>query len=89
MSRQDAGRLYRQIAHDQRLGLCRTGFAALADGTYAVLVDNTVTHKVRQVAFYSMDEWQTRSTTLTDCFTLFSSADKALSRRLVKAKGES
>lgn len=89
MNRQDAGRLHHQIAHDQRLGLCRTSFAALADGTYAVLLDNTVSHKVRQVAFYSIGEWQTRSTTLTDCFTLFSPADKAHSRRLLKAKGES
>ena len=68
---EDATRLRGMIAHDRRLGLCRTGITPLADGTYAVLIDNTVTHIVHQVAFYSFQEWQERSATMTSCTSLF------------------
>ncbi len=74
MTGENASRLRGCIAHDRRVALCRTELLRLADGTYAVLLDNTVSQTVRQVAFYSPEEWQTRSATLTDCFTLFPSA---------------
>lgn len=66
-----ACRLHAQIAHDRRLGLCRTGLVRLSDGTYAVLVDNTVARTVRQAAFYSVEEWQMRAATLVRCMDLF------------------
>ncbi len=71
MTSADASHLRGVVAHDRRLGLCRTGVTPLADGTYAVLVDNTVSHKVRQAVFYSKQEWQNRSATLTSCMCLF------------------
>ncbi len=71
MQREDALRLRAQIAGDQRVGLCRVGIVSLADGTYAVLVDNTLTEIVRQVVFYSIHEWQVRSAHLTYGHELF------------------
>jgi len=72
MNQQDALRLRATLAHDRRLGLCRTALVTLKDGSYAVLVDNTITHIVRQVAFYSRQQWQECSTTLTSVHDLFS-----------------
>ena len=73
MCQQDALRLRATLAHDRRLGLCRTTLVPLKDGSYAVLVDNTITSIVRQVAFYSWQQWQECSTTLVSASDLFSS----------------
>ncbi len=64
MTCEAAQRLHSQIADDRRVRSFRTGLVSLPDGTYAVIVDNTVTQKVNQVAFYSAHEWQERSVRL-------------------------
>jgi len=71
MAPEDARRLLRSISDDLRIRLYAKGLAALTDGTYAVLVDNTVSTKVRQVAFYSSQQWQTCSGTLRRGADLF------------------
>lgn len=59
MAYEEAHMLYAQIAYDRRVGLCRVEPIRLADGTYAVLVDHTLTEeKIRQIAFYSEQEWK-------------------------------
>ena len=73
MTRESALRLRAQIAHDRRVGMCRTGIAPLQDGTYAVLLDNTVSAtRVRQAAVYTANEWQERHQEV--CATLFASS---------------
>ena len=73
MTRESALRLRAQIAHDRRVGMCRTGIAPLQDRTYAVLLDNTVSAtRVRQAAVYTANEWQERHQEV--CATLFASS---------------
>ncbi len=81
MTRERALWLRAQIAHDRRVGMCWTGIVALEDGTYAVLLDNTVSAaRVRQAALYTADEWQARSQEV--CATLFaSSGGRELAKR--------
>jgi len=80
MTRERALRLRAQIAHDRRVGMCQTGIAALSDGTYAVLLDNTVSAaRVRQAALYTVDEWQARSQEV--CAALFASGGRDLAKR--------
>ena len=67
----EAQQLRTHIAHDRRVGLCRTGIIPLQDRTYAVLLDNTVSTTVRQVAVYSSDEWQRQHEAM--CTQLFAS----------------
>ena len=40
MTLEDAQRLVRHLKDDRRVGLCRMGLAALADGSYAVMIDD-------------------------------------------------
>ncbi len=41
MTLEDAQRLIRHLKDDRRVGLCRMGLAALANGSYAVMIDDT------------------------------------------------
>jgi hypothetical protein len=72
MSREEALQVYHQIRRDLRLSVCRKQLVLLADcTTYAVLIDNTITDRIHQVAIYSSQEWQKRSATLRRCFDIF------------------
>ncbi len=76
MSREEALQVYHQIRRDLRLNACRKQLVFLADRmTYAVLIDNTITDRIRQVAIYSSLEWQKRSATLRRCFDIFRDED--------------
>jgi hypothetical protein len=69
--------LYEELRRDMRLALCKLALVPLADGTVALLVDYTVTSVVRQVAFYSPQQWQAKAATLTRCLDLFAPSDGA------------
>jgi len=72
MSREEALQVYHQIRRDLRLNVCRKQLVPLADRmTFAVLIDNTITDRIRQVAIYSSQEWQKRSATLRRSFDIF------------------
>ncbi len=74
---EDARRLLCTISDDLRIRLYEKGLTPLADGSYAVLVDNTVSARVRQVAFYSARQWQAHSSTLQCGADLFRTDEKA------------
>ena len=75
MTRENALRLRSQVAHDRRVGMCRTGIVPLQDGTYAVLLDGTMNPaRVRQAALYAESEWQERCQEV--CETLFASSGR-------------
>ena len=65
MTREEVKALRTTLRLDLRLTMYRLAIVALADQTYVLLVDGTVTEKVRQVAFYSATEWQERERTLS------------------------
>jgi hypothetical protein len=71
MSREEARQLAIRARGDRRTMMCRVDLEKLADGSYAVLLDNTITAVPRQTYFYSVQEWETRTAALTDCFELF------------------
>lgn len=56
---------------DRRTKMCRIDLEQLAGGTYAVLLDNTITAVPRQTYFYSLREWEARTAAIEDCFELF------------------
>lgn len=71
MSRQEALQVVACARGDRRTKMCRVDLEPLSDDRYAVLLDNTITAIPRQVYFYSLREWETRTATITDCFELF------------------
>jgi hypothetical protein len=71
MSREEALQVIRRAQKDCRTTMCRVDLEQLADGSYAVLLDNTITAVPRQTCFYSVQEWETRTAAITDCFELF------------------
>ena len=71
MSRQDALQVVARARGDRRTKMCRVDLERLPGGTYAVLLDNTITAIPRQTYFYSLREWEARTATITDCFELF------------------
>jgi hypothetical protein len=71
MSRQEALQVVARARGDRRTKLCRVDVERLADSTYAVLLDNTITAVPRQTYFYSPHEWEARTATINDCFELF------------------
>jgi hypothetical protein len=71
MSREEARQLAIRAQGDRRIMMCRVDLEKLADGSYAVLLDNTITTIPRQTYFYSVQEWETRSASIQDCFELF------------------
>ena len=71
MSREEARQLAIRARGDRRTMMCRVDLEKLADGSYAVLLDNTITAVPRQTYFYSVQEWEARTAALTDCFELF------------------
>ena len=71
MSREEARQLAICVRGDRRTMMCRVDLEKLANGSYAVLLDNTITAVPRQTYFYSVLEWETRTAALTDCFELF------------------
>jgi hypothetical protein len=80
MTGEEAKRLWSLVAHDRRVALCNKEIIPLSDGTYVLLLDNTVSSTVRQAAFYSEQEWYLRTATLTDCFALFAADCEPLAR---------
>lgn len=71
MSRQEALQVVRLAHGDRRTMMCRVDLERLSDGSYAVLLDNTITAIPRQTYFYSVEEWETRTAAIIDCFELF------------------
>jgi hypothetical protein len=71
MSREEALRVIRLARGDRRTMMCHVDLEKLADGSYAVLLDHTITAIPRQTYFYSVQEWEARTVALTDCFELF------------------
>jgi len=71
MSRQEALQVVARAQGDRRTKLCRVDLERLANGTYAVLLDNTITTVPRQTYVYSLREWEARTATINDCFELF------------------
>jgi hypothetical protein len=71
MSRQEALQVVARATGDRRTKLCRVDLERLADDTYAVLLDNTITTVPRQTYVYSLREWEARTATINDCFELF------------------
>ncbi len=71
MSREEARQLAIRVRRDRRTMMCRVDLEKLANGSYAVLLDNTITAVPRQTYFYSVQEWEARTAALTDCFELF------------------
>ncbi len=71
MSRQEALQVVARAQGDRRTKLCRVDLERLANGTYAVLLDNTITTVPRQTYVYSLREWEVRTATINDCFELF------------------
>lgn len=71
MSRQEALQVVARARGDRRTKMCGVDLEQLSDDRYAVLLDNTITAIPRQVYFYSLREWETRTATITDCFELF------------------
>ncbi len=76
MTGEQIRRLLEVVARDRRVALCRSQVVALADHSYALVLDNTVSHTIRQTAFYAEQEWQERTNGLKDCFALFESAQQ-------------
>jgi hypothetical protein len=81
MTRGGAVALCKRIKQDHRIGGCRKVVTPLADGSYAIVIDNTITTKIRQIAIYSEQEWQQWSTHLIES-DLFLSSDQTGRRRL-------
>jgi hypothetical protein len=71
MSRQEALQVVARARGDLRTKMCCVDLERLADGTYAVLLDNTITAIPRQTYVYSLQEWEARTATIKDCFELF------------------
>jgi hypothetical protein len=71
MSRQDALQVVARARSDRRTSMCRVDIERLPGGSYAVLLDNTITIIPRQTYFYSLSEWEIRTATIKDCFELF------------------
>lgn len=71
MSREEARQLVIRARGDRRTMMCRVDLEKLPNGSYAVLLDHTVTAVPRQTYFYSVQEWEARTAALTDCFELF------------------
>ena len=71
MSRQEALQVVGRARADLRTKMCHVDLERLADGTYAVLLDNTITAIPRQAYFYSLQEWEVCTATIKDCFELF------------------
>ena len=71
MSREKALQVIRLAQGDRRTKMCRVDLVPLADGSYAVLLDNTITAIPRQTYFYSVQDWGTRTAAIQDCFELF------------------
>jgi len=71
MSREKALQVIRLAQGDRRTKMCRVDLVPLADGSYAVLLDNTITAIPRQTYFYSEQDWETRTAAIQDCFELF------------------
>ncbi len=74
MSREEALRVIAHARGDRRTKMCRVDLEPLSDGTYAVLLDNTITAIPRQTYFYSLRDWEARTATIKDCFELFGGA---------------
>jgi len=73
MTYEQVKRLFAEVTHDRRVALCTPQVVQLADHSYALMLDNTVSQVVRQTVFYSEREWQERTKEVTDCFALFES----------------
>ena len=71
MSRQEALQVVARAQGDLRTKMCRVDLERLFDGSYAVLLDNTITAIPRQTYFYSLREWEARAAPIKDCFELF------------------
>jgi uncharacterized circularly permuted ATP-grasp superfamily protein len=71
MSRQEALQVVALARGDLRTRMCCVDLERLADGAYAVLLDNTITAIPRQTYVYSLQEWEARTATIKDCFELF------------------
>lgn len=71
MSRQEALQVVTRARGDRRTKMCRVDLERLSDDHYAVLLDNTITAIPRQVYFYSLRDWETRTAVIEDCFELF------------------
>ncbi len=76
-----ARKLFGTISDDLRIRLFGKGVAQLSDGSYAVLVDNTVESRIQQVAFYSSEEWQACSSTMRCGADLFGRGEHSSKRR--------
>jgi len=74
MSREEALQVIGRARGDRRTKMCRVDLEKLSDGSYAVLLDNTITAVPRQTYFYSLQDWEARTAALTDCFELFGAA---------------
>jgi len=71
MRREEALQVIRLAQGDRRTKMCHVDLEPLADGSYAVLLDNTITAIPRQTYFYSVQDWQARTSAIQDCFELF------------------
>ncbi|EFH84094.1 hypothetical protein Krac_5112 [Ktedonobacter racemifer DSM 44963] len=77
MSLQDATKLYKQLCNDSRMVLCKK-FILPVDvekTRYVLLLDVTVSNKVRQTFLYSQQEWYERSQNIRTCLSLFESSE--------------
>ncbi|GHO62101.1 hypothetical protein KSC_009930 [Ktedonobacter sp. SOSP1-52] len=77
MSLQDATELYKQLCNDPRMVLCKK-FILPVDvekTRYVLLLDVTVSNKVRQTFLYSQQEWYERSQNMRTCLSLFESSE--------------
>ena len=71
MSREEALQVVMRARGDRRTKMCRVDLEPLSDGSYAVLLDNTITAVPRQTYFYSIQDWEARTAAIEDCFELF------------------
>lgn len=87
MSRAEALQVIEAARQNRRTAICRIDLERLADGSYAVLLDNTVTTIPRQTYIYAVQEWQTRTAAIKDCFELFGVAPRRSLRELLQERG--
>ncbi|GHO49373.1 hypothetical protein [Ktedonospora formicarum] len=73
MSWNDAITLYKLLRDDQRMVVCKKFIVPMdeAKTRYALLLDATVSSKVRQTFLYSSQDWLRRSKDMRTCLSLF------------------
>lgn len=71
MSREEALLVIGLARGDRRTKMCRVDLEQLPDGSFAVLLDNTITAIPRQTFIYSEQDWRARTSGIQDSFELF------------------